>query len=88
MSVEGKVTESRDWGRSNSGKVQAQKRSFVRIIWDPRVSMISSEGAISTKLPVSFQTALQKTSRLSLTNLAALIYSRERTCRGMCWQTH
>lgn len=56
--------------------------------WDPGVSLISSEGAISLGLLVSFHTALQKASQLSLTNLAALIYSRERSCTGMCWQAH
>lgn len=80
--------------QSNSGKVQGQSG---HLRWSPAtrsldgtpgVSLISSEGAISTGLLMSFHTALQKASPLSLTNLAALIYSRERSCTGMCWQAH
>lgn len=49
---------------------------------------LAAKEPISTQLLVYFQTVLHKASRLSLTNLDALIYSRERSCRGMCWQTH
>lgn len=93
----GWVWEGRS-GKAETGqiqlrKVQVQKRSAVMVYWgptawEPRVSLTSSEGAISTQLLASFQTVLRKASRLSLTNLAGLIYSRERSCRGMCWQTH
>lgn len=54
----------------------------------PVFHQLAAKELISTRLLFYFQTVLQKASQLSLTNRAALIYSRERSCRGMCWQTH
>ena len=58
------------------GKKCSLVRTLIHSLWPQTVSWISKEEAHFNTAPVYFQTALHTASRLSLTNLAAFIYSR------------